>query len=294
MIYLITGGTGSLGRQLVKDIGQKDKIIVYSRDEFKQSEMAKEFNWENLRFFIGDVRDKDRLKRAMENVDYVVHAAALKQIPALEYNPIEAVRTNIDGTANVLEACVDCKVKKAIFISSDKAVNPINIYGATKLAAEKLWMAANSYANWKPFSCVRYGNVVGSRGSVIPLFQKLIAEDKQISITHPDMTRFWITLREASQLVRYALNQPYNAIYVPLLGSMKITDLALSLGYKDKFKFTGMRAGEKLHETLVAEWEQNIRLYYNNGSWPYDKIGAYTSKNNDRWINLNDFKRFYL
>ncbi len=253
-VVLITGGTGSLGKALVKKLFDKfipKKVIVFSRDEFKQSEMRKTHDYDDLRYFIGDVRDRDRLKRAMAGVDVVIHAAALKQVPTLEYNPTEAVKTNINGTMNVIEACIDCNVEKAIFISTDKAVNPINLYGATKMAAEKLWNAANSYSVTK-FSSVRYGNVIGSRGSVIPLFQSL--EGDTAPVTDPNMTRFWLTLDQAVELVLYAYRQSYTTTFVPNIMAMTMKDLALC--FKDKIRIIGIRPGEKIHESLISDDEE--------------------------------------
>ena len=253
---LITGGTGSLGKALVKKLFDKfipKKVIVFSRDEFKQSEMRKTHDYDDLRYFIGDVRDRDRLKRAMKGVDVVIHAAALKQVPTLEYNPTEAVKTNINGTMNVIESCIDCNVEKAIFISTDKAVNPINLYGATKMAAEKLWNAANSYSVTK-FSSVRYGNVIGSRGSVIPLFQSL--EGDTAPVTDPNMTRFWLTLDQAVELVLITYKSTVNGTYIPILKSMSMGELAKC--FKDKIKIIGVRPGEKIHECLVSVGEDVI------------------------------------
>jgi UDP-N-acetylglucosamine 4,6-dehydratase len=252
---LVTGGTGSLGQKLISTLFEKfipKKVIVYSRDEFKQSEMRKTHDYDDLRYFIGDVRDKDRLKLAMKGVDVVIHAAALKQVPALEYNPMEAVKTNILGTQNVIEACLDRNVDKAIFISTDKAVNPINLYGATKMAAEKLWNAANSYAVTK-FSSVRYGNVIGSRGSVIPLFQSI--EGDTVPVTDPKMTRFWITLEQAVELIiRCYRGQNVGGVYIPLIKSMDMESLVQCLG--KKVDVIGIRPGEKMHETLAPEGEE--------------------------------------
>ena len=251
---LISGGTGTLGKALIKRLFYKfipKKVIVYSRDELKQSEMQKTYDYENIRYFIGDVRDKTRLKLAMKDVDVVIHAAALKQVPILEYNPMEAVKTNIYGTQNIIEACIDRKVKKAIFISTDKAVNPINLYGATKMAAEKLWNAANSYSVTS-FSSVRYGNVIGSRGSVIPFFKSI--EGDTVPVTDPNMTRFWVTLQQAVDLILFAYEKPYIGTYVPVLKSMSMGDLAGC--FKDKIEIVGIRAGEKIHELLITSGEK--------------------------------------
>ena len=265
---LITGGTGSLGKKLVETIFQKfipNKVIVFSRDEYKQSEMQKTHDYDNIRYFIGDVRDKERLKLALRGVDIVIHAAALKQVPTLEYNPTEAVKTNIYGTQNVIEACIDCGVKNAIFISTDKAVNPINLYGATKMAAEKLWQAANSYAVTK-FSSVRYGNVIGSRGSVIPYFLKLKNEGATtLPITDMAMTRFWITLDQAVELVltAYDFMDTKTGVFVPLLKSMEMRNLARTIIPDCDLRVIGIRAGEKMHEALIADGEEVLLIDLN-------------------------------
>ena len=261
-IILVTGGTGSFGkffiRKILKEYNPR-KVIVFSRDEFKQYEMEKSFNDERLRFFLGDIRDKDRLYRAFDGVDYVIHAAALKQVPLLEYNPIEAVKTNIIGAQNIIEAAIDRGVKKVVSLSTDKAVNPINLYGATKLCMEKLFVAANSYAGGKVtrFSIVRYGNVVGSRGSVIPFFKKLIEKgEKKLPITDEKMTRFWITLDDAVSLVMYALSESVGGeIFVPYIPSMRIVDLAKAMLPECEFEIIGIRPGEKINETLISEDE---------------------------------------
>lgn len=262
---LITGGTGSFGKRFVKRLIKyfnPRKIIVFSRDEFKQFQMQKEFppdKYPQMRFFLGDIRDRDRLHRAFEGVDYVVHAAALKQVPILEYNPIEAVKTNILGAQNIIEAAIDKGVKKVVALSTDKAVNPVNLYGATKLAMEKLFVSANAYAGAKEtcFSVVRYGNVVGSRGSVIPFFKRLVEEGKrELPITDERMTRFWITFDEAIDLVLFALAESVGGeVFVPYIPSIRIVDLARAICPECKFKIIGIRPGEKLHETLISEDE---------------------------------------
>ena len=260
---LVTGGTGSFGRKFVKTLLTRfnpKKVIVFSRDEFKQYQMQKEFPKElypNLRFFLGDIRDKERLYRAFEGVDYVIHAAALKHVPILEYNPSEAVKTNIYGAQNIINAAIDQGVKKVIALSTDKAVNPINLYGATKLAMEKLLIAANAYTGSKEttFAVVRYGNVVGSRGSVIPYFKELVKKgEKVLPITDERMTRFWITLEEGVQTVLFALRESVGGeIFVPYIPSMRILDLAKAICPYCDYKIIGIRPGEKLHETLLSE-----------------------------------------
>jgi UDP-N-acetylglucosamine 4,6-dehydratase len=257
---LITGGTGSFGQAFTENILAEYKlrrVVIYSRDEYKQYMMRKKFAKyeEQLRFFLGDIRDKSRLLRAFEGVDYVVHAAALKQVPALEYNPTEAVNTNVMGADNIVDAAIDAGVKKVIALSTDKAVSPINLYGATKLVAEKIFIAANAYGGGRvKFSAVRYGNVMGSRGSVIPLFMSLKNSGiKEFPITDERMTRFWITLEQGVDLVLKALEEAEGGeIFIPKIPSMKITDLAKVIDPNCMFKFTGIRPGEKLHESLIS------------------------------------------
>lgn len=259
-VILITGGTGSFGQEFAKKIlagHNPHKVIIYSRDEYKQYMMHKKFEAyeERLRFFLGDIRDKSRLLRAFEGVDYVVHAAALKQVPALEYNPTEAVNTNVMGADNIVDAAIDRGVKKVVAISTDKAVNPINLYGATKLVAEKIFVAANAYGGGRvKFSAVRYGNVMGSRGSVVPLFVNLKNRGiKEFPITDERMTRFWITLGEGVELVIRALKEAEGGeIFVPKIRSTRIVDLAKAIEPSCTFKFTGIRPGEKLHESLIS------------------------------------------
>lgn len=263
-VILITGGTGSFGKKFTETILRDyhpEKLIIFSRDEFKQYEMAKVFpesKYPAIRYFLGDIRDKDRLYRAFEGVDYVIHAAALKQVSALEYNPMEAVKTNIVAADNIVDAAVDRGVKKVIVLSTDKAVSPVNLYGATKLAAEKIFIAANAYGGTRvKFSIVRYGNVIGSRGSVIPLFLKLKSENKlDFPITDEQMTRFWITLEQGVALVIKALEESEGGeIFVPIIPSMKLTDLARVIEPKCSFKIIGIRPGEKIHEILFSEDE---------------------------------------
>ena len=252
---LVTGGTGSFGRAFI-DEAQKHKprkLIVLSRDELKQYEMAKDYP--DVNFLVGDTRDKDRLYRAFTNVDYVVHAAALKQIPSCEYNPFEAIKTNVLGAQNVIEAAIDRGVEKVVALSTDKAANPVNLYGATKLCSDKLFVAGNAYSGGKGtrFAVVRYGNVVGSRGSVIPYFKSLRATGK-IPITDERMSRFWITLEEAVDLVMVAFKEMHGGeVFVPKIPSMRITDLAKAVAPNCKIEIVGIRPGEKLHELMITE-----------------------------------------
>ncbi len=260
-IILITGGTGSFGKEITKELLKYSpkKILIFSRDEFKQYEMQKEFekNSKRLRFFIGDVRDAKRLEMATYEVDYVIHAAALKQVDAAEYNPFEVIKTNINGAQNVIDACLKNNVKKVIALSTDKAVNPINLYGATKLASDKLFTSANNLTGKKltRFSVVRYGNVLGSRGSVVPLFKKFIKEKKKfLPITNFKATRFWITLNQG---VKFVINSFFNMsggeIFIPKMPSVKVTDLAKAIGKNIKLVEIGMRPGEKVHESLFSK-----------------------------------------
>jgi UDP-N-acetylglucosamine 4,6-dehydratase len=259
---LITGATGSFGKNfithLLKNKYPFSRIVIFSRDEFKQDQLQKELNLKknkNLRFFLGDVRDKDRLLYAFKDLDFVIHAAALKQVPAAEYNPIEFIKTNVLGAQNIIEAALERKVSKVLALSTDKAVAPINLYGATKLCSDKLFIAANNITgkNITSFSVIRYGNVLGSRGSVLPEFLKIKSKDKIFNITDPDMTRFNISMKEAINLVVLALNKAVGGeIFVPKLKSFKITDLAKAIDDKCKFNITGIRPGEKLHEELIT------------------------------------------
>lgn len=305
---LLTGGTGSFGNKFT-EIALKDhnpKVIrIFSRGEKKQVDMKKKFNdHKKIRFFIGDVRDKNRLDRAMNNVDIVIHAAAMKQVPVCEYNPIEAIKTNIDGCINVIDTAIDNNVEKIMFISTDKAVHPINLYGATKMTAEKLFIQANSYSFDKTkFSCVRYGNVIGSRGSVIPLF---LEQKKKgiLTITDEGMTRFWITLDEGINFViKRAQNMKGGEIFIPKISSMKIIDLAKTIGPDSKIKIIGIRPGEKIHEILLTEDESMHSKEFDDYYiiepelepkicfWKPLKSGKnlekgfrYTSENNSKWI----------
>src|SRR5574338_791143 len=260
-VILVTGGTGSFGKKFI-EIMLRDyhpaKLIVFSRDELKQHEMrVGGFDHPSLRYFIGDVRDLPRLRRAMHGVDIAIHAAALKQVPACEYNPMEAIKTNILGSSNVIEAALDAGVKKVLALSTDKAVNPINLYGATKLAAEKLFVQSNAYAGGTAtrFSCVRYGNVVGSRGSVVPVFLKQRASGK-VTITDDRMTRFWISLEQGVRFVIRCVEQMQGGeVFVPKIPSTKIVDLARIIAPDADLQVTGIRPGEKLHEVLIHEDE---------------------------------------
>jgi UDP-N-acetylglucosamine 4,6-dehydratase len=255
---LVTGGTGSFGKKFIKVMlaeFQPKKLIIFSRDELKQHEMrVNGFDRPSLRYFIGDVRDADRLRRAMHEVDIVVHAAAMKQVPACEYNPIEAVLTNVMGARNIIEAALDTGVKKILALSTDKAVSPVNLYGATKLVAEKLFVQANSYSGYGPtrFSCVRYGNVVGSRGSVLPLFLGQRQSGK-LTITDPRMTRFWLTLDQGVRFVIKCIEQMHGGeVFVPKIPSTNIMDLARAVAPECEIEEIGIRPGEKLHEELVS------------------------------------------
>lgn len=312
---LITGGTGSFGKKFI-DVIIKEyhpfKVIIFSRDELKQHEMKMGgFNYPELRYFIGDVRDIDRLRRAMKGVDVVVHAAALKQVPACEYNPNEAILTNIIGAKNVIDAALDTGVKKVIGISSDKAVNPINLYGATKLVAEKLFIQANSYSGSSPtrFSCVRYGNVVGSRGSVIPLF---INQRKEgiITITDPRMTRFWITLDQGVHFVIKCIEIMHGGeVFIPRIPSMNIMDLVKAIAPGCKIKNIGIRPGEKIHELLISEDEARKTLEFEDmfiiqpqePSWDYQKWSGgkllppgykYASNTNKQQLSIRQLRGF--
>jgi UDP-N-acetylglucosamine 4,6-dehydratase len=257
---LITGGTGSFGRHFVKTLLSRyrpKRIIVYSRDELKQFEMQQEFDSSAMRFFIGDVRDPDRLCQAMRQVDYVVHAAALKQVPAAEYNPMECIKTNIHGAENVINAAIENEVEKVIALSTDKAANPINLYGATKLVSDKLFVAANNVTGGHKtrFSVVRYGNVVGSRGSVVPYFRRLVREGaKELPITDPRMTRFWITLQQGIDFVLKNFERMHGGeIFVPKISSMRVVDLAKAMAPGLPTQIVGIRPGEKLHEVMCPK-----------------------------------------
>jgi UDP-N-acetylglucosamine 4,6-dehydratase/5-epimerase len=315
-VVLVTGGTGSFGKKfieiLVRECNPK-KVIVFSRDELKQYEMqARGFNQQNLRYFIGDVRDRDRLTRAMHGVDIVVHAAALKQVPACEYNPMEAIKTNIMGSSNVVEAALDAGVKKVMGLSTDKAVNPVNLYGATKLAAEKLTVQSNAYAGGSAtrFSCVRYGNVVGSRGSVVPVFLKQ-RESAKVTITDDRMTRFWLSLEQGVRFVINCIEQMEGGeVFIPKIPSMKVLDLAKAIAPRADIDIIGIRPGEKLHEVLIAEDEarhtveldrmfvvQPAEAIWFGYSWQtkgkmLEDGFRYSSDNNMEWLDVEGIRKF--
>ncbi|WP_017233553.1 UDP-N-acetylglucosamine 4,6-dehydratase (inverting) [Pandoraea sp. B-6] len=266
---LITGGTGSFGKKYVRTILARYKpkrLVIYSRDELKQFEMAQEFNDPCMRYFIGDVRDGERLSQAMRGVDYVIHAAALKQVPAAEYNPLECIKTNIHGAENVINASIANNVHKVIALSTDKAANPINLYGATKLASDKLFVAANNMvgANQTSFAVVRYGNVVGSRGSVVPFFQKLLDEgNKKLPVTHREMTRFWISLQDGVDFVLKNFERMHGGeIFVPKIPSIRITDLVEAMAPGIDMDEVGIRPGEKLHEIMCPADDSHLTLEF--------------------------------
>jgi len=266
---LITGGTGSFGQLLAATVVkrfQPRRVIIFSRDELKQYEMQQVLNIPCMRYFIGDVRDKDRLRQAMRDVDFVVHAAALKQVPAAEYNPTECIRTNVSGAENVIAAALECGVKKVVALSTDKACSPVNLYGATKLLSDKLFVAANNIVGKHPtrFAVVRYGNVVGSRGSVVPFFRKLIEEGAgEFPITDPRMTRFWITLPEGVEFVLKAFERMYGGeLFVPKIPSVRITDLARAMAPDLPHNIIGVRPGEKLHEMMISRDDSTHTLEF--------------------------------
>ncbi|WP_294379397.1 UDP-N-acetylglucosamine 4,6-dehydratase (inverting) [uncultured Clostridium sp.] len=320
---LITGGTGSFGKKfterILKEFDPK-RIVIYSRDEFNQDVMAKEFRmkypdkYKKLRFFIGDVRDKDRLYRAFKDIDYVIHAAAMKQVPACEYNPFEAIKTNIHGAQNIVDASIDCGVKKVVALSTDKAVNPINLYGGTKLVSDKLFIAGNAYSggNGTVFSVVRYGNVAGSRGSVIPFFKTLLERgEKTLPITDYRMTRFWITLDEGVNLVFKALKESRGGeTYISKIPSFKITDLARAMNPDGDMKEIGIREGEKLDEVMITkddsrmtyEYEKHYIIYPHFDWWNSQKYMTpggklvkegfeYDSGKNTEWLSVKEIKK---
>lgn len=310
-VILVTGGTGSFGKKLIRKALelQVKKIIVFSRDELKQYEMKQEFEDERIRFFIGDVRDKDRLYRAFDGVDIVIHAAAMKHVDACEYNPFEAIKTNIHGAQNIIEAAIDRGVEKVIALSTDKACSPVNLYGATKLASDKLFVAANSYAGEKKtrFAVVRYGNVVGSRGSVVPFFKK-IRHTGKLTVTDERMTRFWITLDQGVQFVLDNLKRMQGGeIFVPKIPSMKVMDLAKAIAPECEIKIIGIRPGEKLHEAMIMEDDARHTVEFDDYYviqpeftwWKKEEHYegkllpegfAYTSDSNTDWLSIEQLK----
>ena len=314
-VILVTGGTGSFGKKFVETMLKEyhpAKIIIFSRDELKQHEMRSAgFDHPSLRYFIGDIRDELRLRRALNGVDICVHAAALKQVPACEYNPMEAIKTNILGSSNVIDAALDAGVKKVLALSTDKAVNPVNLYGATKLAAEKLFVQSNAYAGGREtrFSCVRYGNVVGSRGSVVPLFLKQ-RESGTVTITDDRMTRFWISLEQGVRFVVRCIEQMHGGeVFVPKIPSMTVSDLAKAVAPQAEIRVIGIRPGEKLHEVLISEDEARTTVELDDmfvvqpaeALWfgrEWEKIGKtlpdefrYASNNNTDWLEVAQIQK---
>lgn len=316
---LVTGGTGSFGKKFLEMVFERynpNKVIIYSRDEYKQSVMKTEFadkvDMGKVRFFIGDVRDKDRLYRAFENVDYVIHAAAMKQVPTCEYNPMEAVKTNIHGAQNVIDAALDRNVKRVVALSTDKAVNPINLYGGTKLVSDKLFIAANAYTGYKDtrFSVVRYGNVAGSRGSVIPIWQNIINQGgKKLGVTDMRMTRFWITLEQGVELVFKALEESKGGeTYISKIPSFHIGDLAKAMLPDCEIDEIGIREGEKLHEVMVTkddswttyEYDKHYIIYPHYewaeatnilpGGKKVEEGFEYDSGTNKEWLSVEDLR----
>lgn len=313
---LITGGTGSFGKKFIEIILKKykpKKIIIYSRDEYKQMIVKQMFKSDKLRFFIGDVRDKDRLYRAFDGVDYVIHAAAMKQVPACEYNPFEAIKTNIHGAQNIIDAAIDRGIKKVVALSTDKAVNPINLYGGTKLVSDKLFISANAYVGSKDtvFSVVRYGNVAGSRGSVIPVFKRIIENgETQLPITNFRMTRFWITLEQGIELVFKAIKESKGGeTYISKIPSFKIIDLAKAILPICQMNEVGIREGEKIHEVMITsddskqtyEYEDHYIIYPHFDWWNFEKyfkLGGrsieegfeYNSGNNKDWLSIENLR----
>lgn len=314
---LITGGTGSFGKKCTEIILKNfkpEKLIIFSRDELKQLEMRQIFSDKDypcIRYFIGDVRDKERLHRAFDGVDYVIHTAALKQVPTAEYNPFETIKTNILGAENIINIAIDKEVKKVIALSTDKAASPINLYGATKLCSDKLFIAGNVYSGWHKtrFSVVRYGNVVGSRGSVIPFFKK-IRETGTLPITDPRMTRFWITIEQSVQFVLKCLELMQGGeLFVPKIPSMNIMDLARAIAPKCGHKIIGIRPGEKLHEVMITKDDSRHTLEFEdyyivepefhwwsneghiaNGGKPVKEDFKYASNTNDRWLTVKELR----
>lgn len=312
---LVTGGTGSFGKKFVEIVlaeSHPEKFVVFSRDELKQHEMQMMFpdcEGSPMRYFVGDIRDRDRLSRAFTGIDLVIHAAALKQVPSCEYNPFEAVLTNIIGAKNIIDAAIDRGVKRVVALSTDKAVNPINLYGATKLVAEKLFIQGNSYSGTggTRFCCIRYGNVVGSRGSVIPLFKEQ-GKTGRITITDKRMTRFWITLEQGVRFVIRCAEQMHGGeVFVPKIPSMRITDLAQVVAPRCRIRYSGIRPGEKLHEILVAEDEARNALefddmyliapafkWWGSENWndgkPVPEGFKYSSDTNSRWLSSAELR----
>ena len=313
-VILLTGGTGSFGKQFTKTVLAEHNpktIRIYSRGEYNQYLMGRELNDERLRFFIGDVRDKERLRRAMNGVDVVIHAAALKQVPACEYNPIEAVKTNIEGAVNIIDTAIENNVNRVVALSTDKAVHPVNLYGATKMVAEKLFTQGNSYVGLSRntrFSCVRYGNVIGSRGSVIPLFNEQKKTGK-LTVTDDRMTRFWLTLEQGVNFVINSLAAMKGGeVFVPKIPSMQITDLARAIAPDAEIEVTGIRPGEKLHEVLITEDEARHAVEYDdhfviepelvfwgreNGASDYTLPEGfrYSSGENTEWLSAEDLQK---
>lgn len=315
---LVTGGTGSFGQTFIRMVLERYKpkrLIVYSRDELKQFEMEQEISHPNLRYFLGDVRDQGRLERALKGVDTIIHAAALKQVPAAEYNPIEFINTNIIGAENIINAALATGVERVIALSTDKAVNPMNLYGATKLCSDKLFVAANNLAGYEGtrFSVVRYGNVIGSRGSVIPFFKKLMKTGK-LPITDPRMTRFWLTVEEGADFVDTCLKiMNGGETFIPKIPSMRITDLATAICPECEHDIVGIRPGEKLHEIMIPSDESRNTVEYKNyyiiqpsfHMWsegnplvyegetgaPVKENFEYTSDNNTEWFGVDELKK---
>jgi len=311
---LLTGATGSFGNAFVERVTRcwPDAVVrVYSRDELKQWEMRARFGDEQVRYLIGDVRDRARMTRAVDGADIVIHAAAMKQVPACEYNPFEAVRTNVLGAQHVVDAAIDAHAHKVVALSTDKAVNPVNLYGATKLCAEKIFVQGNAYAAQRQtrLACVRYGNVVGSRGSVVPVFREQLARDGRLTITDERMTRFWITLPQAVDLVLYALdNMEGGEVFIPKIPSMRVTDLAEAIAPGAPRDVVGIRPGEKLHELLITSDEArhtidagDVYLVMPEHPW-WDELGPttvgkamdddfeYASNTNDEWLSIDDLR----
>lgn len=309
---LVTGGTGSFGKRCVRALladGAAERLVILSRDELKQHEMQRELSAEGhdlsrTRFFIGDVRDLDRLRQAFHGVDYVVHAAALKQVPACEYNPFEAIKTNVLGGQNVIRAAIDAGVKRVVALSTDKACSPVNLYGATKLCSDKLFVAGNAYAGDRPtrFAVVRYGNVVGSRGSVVPLFMKQ-RESGRLTITHADMTRFWITLDQGVDFVLQSFERMEGGeLFVPKIPSMKVTDLARAIAPDAELVDIGIRPGEKLHEMMISSDDARDTVEFEDyyvldpsrragaSGTPVGEGFQYSSDSNSHWLNVEQIR----